>query len=172
MILKNEIFPIGQIMKLHGHHGEMTFSTTSNILDEVDVPFIILEPEGILVPFYIESIRMKTATTGSIKLERVDSEEQARDFTGQTIYLPNIYLDEINTEEIEVGYFVGFEIIDKDNGNIGHVTAIDDSTANTLFIVGNETNETLIPITDEFITEIDHEKKIIRLALPKGLLDL
>ena len=91
MILKDEIFPIGQITKPHGLKGEMSFTTTSSILDEVDVPFIVLEPEGLLVPFYLENVRMKTATAGMIKLERVDSEEKAREFIGLSIYLPNMF---------------------------------------------------------------------------------
>ena len=77
MILKDEIFPIGQITKAHGLKGELSFTTTSAILEDVEVPFVILEPEGLLVPFYIESVRMKTDTTGLLKLERVDTEEQA-----------------------------------------------------------------------------------------------
>ncbi len=172
MILKDEIFPIGQITKSHGLKGEMAFTTNSSILEDVDVPFIILEPEGLLVPFYIESVRMKTNSTGLIKLERVDSEEQTRDFTGLTIYLPNMFLDEMEDDEFETEYFVGFEIIDNEKGGIGKVIAVDDSTANALFVVENETGEVLIPIADEFITEVNHENKTIYLTLPEGLLEL
>ncbi len=172
MILKDEIFPIGQITKPHGLKGEMAFTTHSTILEDVEVPFIIMEPEGLLVPFYLENVRMKTDTTGLIKLERVDSEEKAREFIGQTIYLPNMFLDEMDETEFESDYFVGFEIIDAEKGSIGCVSAVDDSTANSLFVVENETGEVLIPIAEEFITELDHENKIIRLNLPEGLLDL
>ena len=95
MILKDEIFPIGQITKPHGLKGEMAFNTNATILEDVDVPYVILEPEGLLVPFYLENVRMKTATAGLIKLERVDSEEKAREFIGLSIYLPNMFLDEM-----------------------------------------------------------------------------
>lgn len=172
MILKEEIFPIGQITKPHGLKGEMAFTTNSTILEDVDVPFIILEPEGLLVPFYLENVRMKTDTTGLIKLERVDSEEQAREYIGLSIYLPNMFLDEMDDAEFETEYFVGFEIIENQHGNIGKITTVDDSTANALFVVETESGEVLIPIADEFITEIDHEGKTIYVNLPEGLLDL
>lgn len=172
MILKDEIFPIGQITKPHGLKGEMSFTTTSSILDDVEVPFIIFEPEGLLVPFYLESVRMKTSTTGLIKLERIDSEEQAREFIGLTLYLPNMFLDEMEDAELETEHFVGFEIIESDNGSIGKVIAVDKSTANTLFVIENGDDEILIPVADEFIVDIDHEKKIIYVELPEGLLDL
>lgn len=150
----------------------MTFTTQSSILEDVDVPFIIMEPEGLLVPFYIESVRMKTDSTGLIKLERVDREEQAREYLGQTIYLPNMFLEEMEDAEFESDYFVGFEIIDAEKGSVGHVSAVDDSTANALFVVENEKGEVLIPIADEFISKIDHEGKTLFVSLPEGLLDL
>ena len=172
MILKDEIFPIGQITKAHGLKGELSFTTTSAILEDVEVPFVILEPEGLLVPFYIESVRMKTDTTGRLKLERVDTEEQAREYAGLTIYLPNMFLDEIEDTEIETEYFVGFEITDEEKGRIGRVLAVDQSTANALFVVETESGEVLIPVAEEYITGIDHDRKIISLKLPEGLLDL
>ncbi len=172
MILKNAIFPIGQITKAHGLRGELSFTTTSTILEDVDVKFILLEPEGLLVPFYLEHVRMKTDTTGLLKLERIDSEEQAREYTGLTIYLPNTFLDEIDNSEIETEYFVGFEITDEEKGSIGRVLAVDQSTANALFVVETESGEVLIPVADEYITGIDHNLKIITVNLPEGLLDL
>lgn len=172
MILKDELFPIGQITKPHGRKGEMAFTIDSTVLEDLDASFIVMEPDGILVPFYIENVRMKTIGTGLIKLERVDSEEQAREYIGQTIYLTKEFLEEIDDEEFETEYFIGFEMIDNDKGSIGQVTAIDDSTANALFIVESGRNEILIPIVEEFIAEIDHEKEVIHLTLPDGLLDL
>ena len=172
MILKNEIFPIGQITRTHGLKGELSFTTNSTILDDVEVPFIILEPEGLLVPFYLENVRMKNETTGLLKLERVNSDEQAREFVGHTIYLPNMFLDEMENDEFETDYFVGFEIIDEEKGSIGKVLAVDQSTANALFVVQTDSDEVLIPIADEYMIDIDHEKKVIRLKLPEGLLEL
>lgn len=172
MILKDEIFLIGQITKIHGLKGELSFTTNSTILEEVDVPFVVLEPQGLFVPFYIESVRMINDTTGLLKLERVDSDDQAREFIGQSIYLPNMFLDEMDEVDFEAEFFVGFELIEEKKGKIGKVTAVDDSTANALFVVESGDNEILIPIADEFITEIDHKKKIIMVNLPEGLLDL
>ena len=67
---------------------------------------------------------------------------------------------------------MGFEIIENQKGSIGRITAVDDSTANALFVVETESGEVLIPIADEFITEIDHDRKTISMKLPEGLLDL
>ena len=172
MIAKNEIFPIGRLLKTHGLNGEMTFSTTTTLLDEIEIPYLILEPEGIAVPFFIEEVRMKSGETGLIKFEGIDSGEQAREYVGLTLYLPNEYLEEMDETDEEAGYFVGFEVVDENHGKIGTITDVDQSTENILFVIETDGDEILIPAVEEYITDIDHEKKIIRLRLPDGLLDL
>ncbi len=172
MIKKSEVFPIGQITKTHGIKGEMAFSTENTILDEIEIPYIVLEPEGILVPFFIDNIRFKSNSTGLIQLEGVNSEEQARELVGQNIYLPNEYLDEIEENDVHVEYFIGFEVIDETLGKIGTITEIDDKTENILFVVWGENDDFLIPAVEEFITEIDDQKKILRVDLPEGLLEI
>lgn len=172
MILKDDIFPVGQIGKPHGLKGELTFTSNSMVLHEADVPFVVLEPDGIFVPFYIESVRMKTGTSGLIKLERIDTEEQARPLVGQTMYLPNRYLGAMADDEFETAYFVGFDVEEQQQGYIGKIKAVNDSTMNALFIVAHESGEVLIPVADEFIVDIDHERRLIRLVLPEGLLAL
>jgi len=172
MIDKNEIFPIGKISKPHGINGEMSFSFTTDVFDTEDAEYFVFEIEGILIPFYIESYRFRTDTTALLKLIDVDTEEQAREFNGLAIHLPNFYLKNVQEDEITVNYFVGFKLFNEKGEKLGVVTDIDQSTENILFIVENASKELLIPANDDFITEINHEQKNIYMKLPEGLLDL
>ena len=172
MIQIDEVFPIGQINKSHGVNGEMSFSFTTDVFDTEDVPFIILEINGILVPFFIDEYRFKSDSTGLIKLEGVNSDEDTKEFHSLTIYLPKKYLDQVEDNEIELDYFVGFTLIDANNVDIGFITEIDQSTDNALFVIGEGEDEILIPVGDDYIVNIDHDKKTITVNLPEGLLDL
>ena len=172
MIFKTEIFPIGQIVKPHGVNGEMSFSFTSDIFDREEVPYFIFEMDGILVPFFIEEYRFKGNTTGLLKLEDVDNENQAREFAGLTIYLPNKFLEKVEDTEIELDYFAGFTLIDAEKGELGVISEVDQTTDNVLFVIPTKNDELLIPAGEEYIEEIDHAKKIIYVKLPEGLLDL
>jgi len=172
MINKNEVFPIGKINKPHGINGEMSFTFTTDVFDTENAEFLIFEIEGIFVPFYIESYRFKTETTALLKLENIENEEQAREFNGLSIYLPVEFREKVSEEEITMDYFIGFKLQDKMQGEIGTVTAIDQATENVLFIVEKDLNEILIPATDDFILEIDHEEKIIYVEIPDGLLEI
>jgi 16S rRNA processing protein RimM len=172
MISKSSVFPIGQIAKPHGVNGEMSFSFTSDIFDREEVPFFIFEMDGILVPFFIEEYRFKGNTTGLLKLEDIDNEIQAREFAGLTIYLPNKFLEKVEDAEIELDYFAGFTLIDSEKGVLGVISEVDQTTDNVLFVIPTEDDELLIPAGEEYIEEIDHDKKIIYVKLPEGLLDL
>lgn len=172
MIRKEEVFPIGQVTKPHGVSGEMSFSFTSDVFDTEDVPYFIFEMEGILVPFFLDEYRFKTNSTGLLKLDGIDSDEKAREFSGLTIYLPKNYLDAVDDAEIELDYFAGFLLIDSAKGEIGRISEVDQTTDNVLFVIPTDDDELLIPAGEEYIEEIDHERKIIRVTLPEGLLDL
>ena len=59
------------------------------------------------------------------------------------------------------------------HGELGEVVEVDTATVNTLFVVEQEDGEELlIPAQEEFIVEINQEKKLITVeAFPKGLLN-
>lgn len=172
MIKKEDIFPIGQIIKPHGVNGEMAFSFTSDVFDTESVPFFVIEMQGILVPFFIEDYRFKSNETALVKFEGINSDEKARIFSGLTIYLPKAFLEKVEDKEIELDYFVGFTLIDVQLGEVGVISEVDQTTENALFVIPTTDDELLIPVGDDYIQEIDHENKRIIVDLPVGLLEL
>jgi len=172
MILKTDVIPIGQITKPHGISGEMSFSFTTDIFDREEVPYFIFELEGLLVPFFLTEYRFKSNTTALLKLDGVENDEQARNFAGLTVYLPKSYLEKVEDTEIEVDYFAGFSLVDSEKGLLGVISEVDQTTENVLFVIPLKDDELLIPAGEEYIEKIDHDKKIIYVKLPEGLLDL
>ena len=173
MILFDDLFPIGQLQKPHGINGEISFLFTTDVFDREDIAYFVLQIDGIFVPFFIDEYRFKTNETALLKFDGVDSELQSRELSGLTVYLPKSLLGKVEDAEIELDYFVGFELIDKQAGRIGEVAEIDQTTENALFVVLKEDNEELlIPVGDDYILQIDHENKKICVELPEGLLML
>ena len=172
MILKEDIFPIGQIIKPHGVNGEMSFNFTTDVFDSEDVAFFIMELNGILVPFFIEEYRFKSNSTGLVKLNGVNSDDQAREYSGLTVFVSKDYLEKVEDTDIELDYFVGFQLVDKTKGSLGIVTEVDQTTENALFVIPTADDELLIPVGETYIDNIDHLKKIIYLNLPEGLLEI
>ncbi|MEF9924146.1 MAG: ribosome maturation factor RimM [Muribaculaceae bacterium] len=172
MITREEIIEIGSFNKPHGISGEISASFICDASEVKKFSCLIIDINGIFVPFFIEGIREKNDHTLLLKLSDIDSEESAKGFYKNDIFaLKNEYI-ESEVEEAPADFFIGFKVIDSKLGLIGEIVDIDDSTENALFIIEKDDNEYYIPITDDFINDIDEDKNIIYMSLPEGILNL
>ena len=173
MIKKEEVYKIGLFNKPHGIHGELQFTFTDDIFDRVDCDYLICLLDGIFVPFFIEEYRFRSDSTALVKLEGIDTAERGRMFTNVEVYFPVKHAEEAEDGELSWNFFVGFRMEDVRHGELGEVVEVDTTTVNTLFVVEQEDGEELlIPAQEEFIVEINQEKKLITVELPEGLLNL
>ena len=169
MIKQEEVYKIGRLGKSHGVRGEISFLFDDDVFDRVDADYLILDIDGILVPFFIEEYRFRSDTTALMKFEGIDSQERARELTGCDVYFPRD-LAASDDDSISWSAIVGFNIIDAStNKSIGRIASIDDSTLNILFCLEDGH---LIPASEDLITQIDQQARTITMHLPAGLLDL
>ena len=169
MIREEEVYKIGRLGKTHGVKGEVSFLFDDDVFDRVDADYLVLMVDGILVPFFIEEYRFRSDTTAIVKFCDIDTQERARELTGCDVYFPRKLADsdEGNMSWAEI---VGYSIVDASTGRtVGKIASIDDSTINILFCLEDGT---LIPASEELITDIDQEKRIITIDIPEGLLEL
>ena len=166
MILDEQLREVGKVGKPHGVKGELSCTFSNSAFDIEELEYIVLQIDGINVPFFIEEYRTKGADSLLLKLEGVDDEAKARTLTNLAIYIPKEALDD--NEAFDIQHLVGFELIDTKQGAIGVIEGIDDSTANLLLEVG----DLLIPISEELVENIDEKGKKLYMNLPNGLLDL
>ena len=172
MIKVEDVYRIGLINKPHGVHGELLFTFDDDIFDRMEADYIICMMDGILVPFFFESYRFRSDSTALIKLEGIDTEQQARRMTNVEVFFPKEHVEELDDNALTWSYFVGFLIKDVNEGEIGKVIDVDDSTINTLFVVDHNDTEVLIPAQEDFIVDLDRGKRVITMQIPAGLLDL
>ena len=169
MIKAEEVYKIGRIGKAHGVKGEVSFQFDDDIFDRVDADYLVLDIDGILVPFFMEEYRFRSDTVCLVKFKGVDTQQRAQELTGCDVFFPRALAEE-GDEIPSLASLVGYEIVNAfDDKTIGKIAAIDDSTVNILFELENGT---LIPASDELITDIDAEQRMIRMNIPEGLLDI
>lgn len=178
MIEQKDITPIGKFQKTHALKGEL------NAILDIDAEYIlegnaiIVEIDGIYVPFYTSGIRSKGQTSYLIKLNGIETESEAKQFVNKIIYASKQQLApffELSEEEIiNDSELLGYKIVEiEDEKTIGTVVEIDSSTSNLLFIVESPDGKKIfIPAVDDFIQKIDDKNRIIRMSLPSGLIDL
>lgn len=173
MIRRNEVYKIGKLGKPHGVKGEISFAITDDVFDRVDADYLVLDIDGILVPFYMEEYRFKNDDNVLVKFEDIDTQEQARNYTGCEVFFPRC-LSDSDSENMTWAEIIGFTLVDSTTGKtVGTIDHVDDSTINLLFEVTSPAGkELLIPASNELMERVDAERKEIRMVLPEGLLNL
>lgn len=166
MLKKEDFVYYGKFLKPHGTKGEIGLQSDGFTLGD-DCDFVACDIDGILVPFFFETIRSKSNDISIVKVERMESAEDVRFLTNRDAYIPREWVEE--SEELTWSYFKGFKAIDTEQGELGEIIDVDDNTINTLFVIEGEDDEILIPAQEEFIVNIDHQNKEIIFDLPEGL---
>ena len=169
MIKREEVYKIGRLGKAHGIRGEVSFLFDDDVFDRVDADYIILDIDGILVPFFMEEYRFKSDANALVKFDGIDTLERAKELTGCDVYFPRELSDE-DDKHISWAEIIGYELIDSETRTVaGTIASIDDSTMNTLFELEDGR---LIPASEELIQAIDTKKHQIEIKLPEGILEL
>lgn len=178
MIKEEEISAVGKLLKTHALKGEL------NVMLDIDPEYLesgnpaIIDIDGIYVPFYAESVRPKGSFSYLVKFDGIDNEFEAKKLVNKIVYAVKDKLKEYLEENYDEEYalyddLIGCTVEDVETGVIGRVVDIDSNTENVLFIVeASDGNIVYIPLTEDFIEEIDEANRIIRMRLPDGLLDL
>jgi 16S rRNA processing protein RimM len=174
MIAREEVFCIGRFTKPHGVKGEMALSFDTDVFAQGDYPYLVCNMDGILVPFFIRSVRYKGANTALIHFEEVNDEKKAHLFDGVEVFLHRSLFnaEEMDEDDFSWHFFVGFTVVDEAYGEIGVIEDVDDDTANVLFIINSaQGEEILVPAAEELITGFDENQHILNTRLPEGLLE-
>ena len=88
MIRKETVYRIGRIGKPHGVDGEVSFHFDDDVFDRTDAEYLILDVDGILVPFFMDEYRFKNDETALVKFCDITTQDQARQLTGAEVYFP------------------------------------------------------------------------------------
>lgn len=170
MIKEEEVYKIGKLGKAHGVKGEIQLQFDDDVFDRVEAEYLILRLDGIMVPFFMEEYRFKSDEVALVKFDGIDTQERARELTGTEVFFPRELADGDESDELSYAQLVGFTLVnDADSKEVGTIAFIDEQTMNIMFELEDGT---LIPASEELITDIDTENKKITVDIPQGILDL
>ena len=177
MILRDELIKIGVYNKPHGINGEISASFDYDIEIINSINCLISDINGIFIPFFVDGYRPKSNSTILTKIDGIEDENQAKTLVNKEIFVlksefNNISTTENDSDELPLDYFIGFKIITDEDMELGYITNVDCSTENFLFIVEHNRQDVFVPATEDFIIDIDIDKKILTMSLPDGLLDI
>lgn len=173
MIKREDVYRIGQLERPHGVRGEITFRFVDDVFDSVETDHLLIELDGILVPFFIEEYRFKSNEVALLKFEDIDTQMQAREISGCDVFFQRARSGD-DVDHLSWSEIVGYKILDAQTYKpVGVVKGVDDSTIKVLFeVAANDGREILIPADASLITKVDNNTRVIAMNIPQGLLDL
>jgi ribosomal 30S subunit maturation factor RimM len=161
---------IGTLIKPHGYKGELLLRGKPQFLNKITkgIPLFIEIYEQ-RIPFFIKDFSLDiSGQKGIIKFEFIDSDLEARKYVSCDVFFDSDKLE--NQEEtIHINEYVGFTVIDSIAGIEYKVIDFYESAENPILVLENSGAELLLPRNADYILEIDHVGKIMKVEFPEGL---
>jgi 16S rRNA processing protein RimM len=170
---KEDCFYLGKIAKKFSFKGEVLLYLDTDepeMYEDLESVFGDLNKKK--VRFFIKNASLHKNDFLRVKFEDVDSEAEADEILGLELYLPLSTLPKLEGNKFYYHEVIGFELVDQKSGNIGIIQSINDSSAQPLFEVLQNTTEILIPMIDPFIVAIVRDNKKVIMNLPDGQVDM
>ncbi len=171
--MQEEFYYLGKITKLFGYKGEVIFYLDVDDSSEYEnLEMVFIDLGGDLVPFMIESISLVKSNNAIVKLLDINNEDNARRLINASLKLPMSTLPKLQGNKFYFHEVIGFDVWDVNEGRIGVLKEVNDTTAQALFEIRDGFTEYLLPVADEFIVEVNRELKKLIVVFPEGLLDV
>lgn len=166
----SDCFSPGFIVKPHGLKGGlMAKLTVKNPRSYTGLDALFLEQRGQLVPYPVESFSVKDSTA-YLKLEGIDSAEQAMELRSVKLYLP---ADMAPPEsENDPALTIGYAVSDESRGVLGPVREIMMAGSQETLVIAHTQTDILVPFVPQMIVKIDHTARTVHTRCPEGLIDM
>ena len=163
---------IGRVLKPFKNSGEMLAALDPLYFDDlVECKAIFLQVNGLEVPFFLESMELDSETS-YLKVEEFSSPEEVKPFNGKDIFLrvSDIKRASLDHEIPELNSSLkGFVIVDKNSGNKYKIENIEEYPEQLMALVMVGGEESMVPLVEEWILDINPDDASILMDLPEGL---
>src|SRR5687768_9697162 len=134
-------YKIGFIMKPHGLKGQVTIALDTEAPEDFsDIEILFVENRERLLPYFIEAISLR-GNKAFLKLEEVNSPEEAQRISKSAIYLPKDSRAKSGRGKFYDDEVIGFEVSDTELGTLGKITEIVQAGPNKLLSVDYQGRE-------------------------------
>ena len=175
MITVEDCTAIGTITKIHGLRGNVVVQCEDFLLEDFEGEPVFLLLDGGPVPFFItpESVRTRGGSSYLLHFDDVDTEKEALDLVGATLMIQSSLIeDDEEFDESDFYRFVDYKSCDVNSSEMGVVTDVTDYSGNIVFTLLVKGKEVLLPLSDEFILDVDDENGILYVSIPEDLYNL
>ncbi|MDR1672276.1 MAG: hypothetical protein LBS09_02250 [Bacteroidales bacterium] len=162
---KDTLHLLGKFSKMHGYTGILVLICENEMDDALEqLPELFVSVDGLLVPFPVEKFTLVGDSAAHVKLEFVNTREEAAE-----LVLCEAYADVVPLPtEAGLEQWTGFTVHDMLHGRIGVIAQIENFNGNIVLQVTDGDKETLLSFHPEIVTDIDKTCKILYINAPEG----
>lgn len=185
MEISNDMLRVGVISSTHGIKGEVkVFPTTEDAkrFGRLKKVFLNYETKGMRGGIKKDCIELEINGVKYfkqfviLKFKGIDDINDIEKYKGMELYINREDAIPLEEGEYYIADLIGLTVITDEAAEIGQITDVLQTGANDVYIVkGNEAfnnKEILLPAIKQCILSVDTEKKMMKVHLLEGLLDL
>ena len=174
MLTFQDCIKIGSFHKPHGFSGTLQLNFDPEWVTSVaQAGIIITGTDGLPVPWFVvkDGMRITSSGTALVDLEWIEDQASARKLCGSPVFiLKGNSIPEVQSSE-PAGW-KGYSILDENGNHIGMVIRTENFSGNLVMVTDTLNGEKMIPWHEDLILETDQVKKMIRMVIPEGLLEI
>lgn len=165
-----EYFRIGVITSTHGLRGEVKVYPTTDDPDRfMQLKECILDTGKQKIPMEAERARMFKGMV-IVKFRGYDTIESIEPYKGKDLLVDREHAVPLEEGENYISDLIGLRVVSDDGKMTGELFDVLQTGANDVYVVRAENGkEVLIPVTREFVTDVDLDAGVITVHLIPGL---
>ena len=167
-----EYFKIGKFVTTFGLKGELVLKHNlgkKTSLKGLKAIFIEERKES-FIPWFIESTKIKNEEEIYLKLEGINTREQAIKLTQKEVWLPEEEFKKFSAKSSPIN-LLGYDIVEGEQV-LGKISEVIEQPHQILCRIEFNKKEAYIPLHEETIQKIDKKKQQVIVSLPPGLLEI
>lgn len=163
---------IGKLVAVFGLQGELILQHRLGKKTSLKgLKTIFLEDKkDEMLPWFIETTKIKGVEDLYIKLEGIDSKEAAKKILSKEVWLSEADFDQFAGKSAPIS-LVGFHLY-QDGQDLGEILEVIEQPHQVLCMIDLDGKEALIPIHEDTLQKLDKRNKKVHVILPDGLLDV
>lgn len=163
---------IGKLVATFGLDGKMVLKHhlgKKTSLKGLETLFIEKQKDELL-PYFIESVKIKNDDEVFVKIEGINTKEVAHLLVQKQVWLREEDFHKYAGKTAPIS-LLGFHII-HENNDLGEILEVIEQPHQLLCRISLDGREALIPVHEQTLRKIDQKSKTVMVELPEGLLDI
>jgi 16S rRNA processing protein RimM len=164
---------VGQIQSTHGLKGELVighYLQDANEMKDWEALMVELHTDS-YIPYFISSFKKMNNSEILLLFDDIQNPELAKELLGCNVYAsPLVTVKALIKKDWDD--IIGFAISEKTTGLIGNIIEVSQGVGQQFFHVQNGEKEMMIPIQEQWIINVNADKKVITMDLPEGFVEV